>query len=86
MSKRNSHTDFIPVLWEVYESPKFQGVIVEVAERKTSANGKEFISFQIAITAVLDESTSKEIGDLVWQMATPTHKANGQFNVMRNAK
>jgi hypothetical protein len=86
MSKRNSHTDFVPVLWEIYESPKFEGVIVEVAERKVAkSTGKEYISFQVAITEVYEE-TAKEVGDLVWQMACPKHKLNGQFNTMRNAK
>jgi len=85
MSKRNSYTDFIPVLWERYESPKFAGIIFEVAERKVAkSTGKEYISFQVAITEVFDETT-KEVGDLVWQMACPKRKLNGQWNTMRNA-
>jgi len=86
MSERKSHTDFIPVVGNIYESPKFQGVILEVAERKTAANGKEYISFRCGILEVFDPTFAKEVDDVIWQMATPTHKANGQFNVMRNAK
>lgn len=86
MSKRNSYTDFIPVVGEIYNSPKFTGVILEVAERKTASNGKEYISFQCGILEVLDPTFTKEVDDVIWQMATPTHRANGQFNVMRNAK
>lgn len=85
MSKRKSHTDFLPVLWARYESPRFAGIIFHVEPRRTSANGKEFISFQVAVAEVFTEDFTQEVGDLVWQMATPTHRLNGQFNVMRNA-
>ena len=86
MSKRKTYTDFIPALFADYESPKFKGVIVDIAPRKTAANGKEFISFQVAITEIFDETFTKEVGEIIWQMATPSHKLNGQWNVMKNAK
>ena len=86
MSKRNSHTDFIPVVGNIYESPKFTGVILDVAPRKTSSEGKEYISFQVGILEILDPTFTKEVDDVIWQMATPSHKLNGQWNVMRNVK
>ena len=86
MSKRNSYTDFIPVVGNRYVSPSFEGIILDVSERKTSSEGKEFIRFQVAVTAIFDETALFVVGDLIWRQATPLRKANGQWNVMRNAK
>lgn len=86
MSKRNSHTDFIPVVGNLYESPSCEGIILEVAPRYTTADNKEIIRFSIGVTEVFDDAATFEVGSVIWRQATPTHKANGQWNVMRNAK
>jgi hypothetical protein len=89
MSKRNATTDFVPVLGMTYANEYFVGVITEVSERHTAANGKELIRFQIEIQAITDTAQamalSLEPGQRVWRQATPTHAANGRWNVMRNA-
>lgn len=88
MSKRNGNTDFIPQLGNTYANEYFVGVITEVSERYTAQNGKELIRFEIEIQAITDEAQAMaltlDIGQRVWRQATPNHRANGQFNTLRN--
>jgi hypothetical protein len=89
MSKKNSATDFVPTLGATYANDYFEGVITEVSERYTAANGKELIRFEIEIQAITEESQamalSLTIGQRVWRQATPHRKANGRWNTLRNA-
>jgi len=90
MSKRNAHTDFLPVVGAGYANAYCYGVITEVSPRITATNGKEYFKFSVLVQAVTDteaESVAREgiaKGVTIHRMATPTHKANGQFNVMKN--
>lgn len=90
MSKRNAHTDFIPVTGAGYANAYLFGIITEVSERLTATNGKEYFRFGVLVQAITDptaEAVAKESitkGSVIYRMATPTHKANGQFNTMKN--
>jgi hypothetical protein len=90
MSKRNAHTDRIPTIGQAYANEYLVGTIVEVSPRLTAQNGKEYFRFGIEIlmiTAPNDErAMDLVIGEVVYRQATPTHRANGQWNVLRNAR
>lgn len=90
MSQRNAHTDFVPTIGKGYANAYLFGIITEVSERLTATNGKEYFRFAVTVQAVTDptaEAVAKESitkGSVIYRMATPTHRADGKFNVMKN--
>ena len=89
MSKRNAHTDRIPEPGQAYANEYLVGRVTEVSPRLTASNGKEYFRFGIEIlmiTAPDDErALPLVVGEIVYRQATPHRKADGTWNVLRNA-
>lgn len=90
MSKKNAHTNFVPVLGKGYANEYLCGVISEVSPLLTAlSTGKEYYRFGVLVTMITDHAKATElgitIGATIYRQATPERKANGQWNVMRNA-
>lgn len=90
MSKRNVHTDRVPKVGEAYANDYLVGRVVEVSPRLTAMNGKEYFRFGIEVLMITkpDDERAMElvIGEIIYRQATPSHRANGQWNVLRNAR
>lgn len=88
MSKKNAHTDRVPVIGQAYANEYLVGKIVEVSPRLTASNGKEYFRFGIVVLMITDPDDERAlplvIGEIVYRQATPHRRADGTFNVLRN--
>lgn len=89
MSKKNAHTDRVPVVGQPYANEYLVGTITEVSPRLTAQNGKEYFRFGVEILMITEPDNEKAqalvIGEVVYRQATPHRKADGTWNVLRNA-
>lgn len=88
MSKKASHTNFIPQVNKGYANDYLCGVITEVSLPLTAQNGKEYYRFGVMVTMITKPEIAKEmeieIGKTIYRMATPDRRADGTFNKMKN--
>jgi len=89
MSKKNAHTDRVPVAGQPYANDYLVGEIVEVSPRLTAQNGKEYYRFGIVILMITapenENAQALVIGEVIYRQATPHRKADGTWNVLKNA-
>lgn len=89
MSKKNSHTDRVPVIGQAYANEYLVGEIVEVLPRLTASNGKEYYRFGIVVLRITapdnENALPLVLGEVIYRQATPHRKSDGTWNVLRNS-
>jgi hypothetical protein len=89
MSKKNAHTDRVPEVGQAYANDYLVGEIVEVSPRLTAQNGKEYFRFGIVVLMITapdnENAQALVIGEVIYRQATPHRKADGTWNLLRNA-